>query len=103
MVCGGLTLVACWSIIACYTRSLDSALDRAALLWGIEPQFWDIWGNLHVTQPETKQAILRAMGVPVETEERIEQAIAARQQREWKRLVPPCLVISENQRPRQFP
>ena len=43
------------------------------------------------------------MGVPVDTEEQIEQAIEARQQRERTRLVPPCLVISENQRPRQFP
>jgi 4-alpha-glucanotransferase len=82
---------------------LDSALDRAALLWGIEPQFWDIWGNLHVTSAETKRAILRAMGVPVDTEEQIEQAIQARQLRERTRLVPPCLVISEKQRPRQFP
>jgi 4-alpha-glucanotransferase len=82
---------------------LDSALDRAALLWGIEPQFWDIWGKHHVTSAETKQAILRAMGVPVDTAEQIEQAIQARQQREQTRLVPRCLVLSENQRPRQFP
>ena len=43
------------------------------------------------------------MGVPVDTEEQIEQAIQARQLRERTRLVPPCLVISEKQRPRQFP
>jgi 4-alpha-glucanotransferase len=82
---------------------LDSALDRAAVLWGIEPQFWDIWGKLHVTSAETKQAILRAMGVPVDLAEQLEQAIEARLQRERMRLVPPCLVLSENQRPRQFP
>lgn len=82
---------------------MDSALDRAASLFGIEPEFWDIWGNLHVTSAETKQAILRAMGVPVDTPDQIERAIEARQQREHSRLVPHCLVLSENQRPRQFP
>jgi 4-alpha-glucanotransferase len=99
----GSVAVASRRISACYTRSLDSALDRAAELWGIEPHFWDIWGTLHVTSPETKRAILRAMGVPVDTEDRLEQAIQSRLHREQTRLVPPCLVLSENQRPRQFP
>ena len=43
----------------------EQALDLAAGLWGIEPQFFDIWGNDHVTSVETKQAILRAVGVAV--------------------------------------
>ena len=72
-----------------YTRSLShsltyaQALDVAAGLWGIEPQFFDIWGNLHVTSAETKQAILRAMGVAVDTQDQIEQAIESRRRREW--------------------
>ena len=51
-------------------------------LWGIEPEYWDIWGKLHVTTAETKQAILRAMGAPVATEESLEQAIAERRRKE---------------------
>jgi len=49
----------------------QEALDRAAALWGIELQFYDIWGNLHVTSTQTKQSILRAMGVGVDSQEQI--------------------------------
>ena len=92
-----------------YTRRLsrspsyEQALNLAAELWGIEPKFFDIWGNLHITSPETKQAILRAMGVGVDTQDEIEQAIDWRRRREWTRLAPPCLVLSDTARPRQFP
>src|SRR6185436_11410060 len=65
------------------TRTYEDALDVAADLWGIEPRFHDIWGNLHVTSAETKQAILRAVGVGVDTRDQIEQAIDARRRREW--------------------
>ena len=83
--------------------SYQDALDHAAALWGIEPQFWDIWGRVHVTSAETKQSILRAMGVAADTQEQLEQAIAERAARERARLVPPCLVLSESERPRQIP
>ena len=85
------------------SRSYEQALDRAASLWGIEPEFFDIWGKLHVTSSETKQSILRAMGVGVDTRDQLEQAIDSRLRREWTRSVPPCLVLSETIRPRQFP
>jgi len=84
-------------------QSYLEALDRAATLWGIEPQYWDIWGRLHVTSPETKQAILKAIGVAADTQDQLEESIEARLTRERSRLVSPCLVLSETQRPRQFP
>ena len=33
-------------------------LDRAARLWRIDPEYWDIWGRKHVTSDETKRAIV---------------------------------------------
>src|SRR5579862_5543406 len=84
-------------------NSYTDALGRAAELWGIEPQFWDIWGRLHVTSVDTKKAILRAMGVAVDTVGQIEQAISTRIGQEQARAVPPCVVLSETIRPRQFP
>ena len=80
----------------------DEALARAAELWGIQPDYWDIWGRRHVTPPETKQAILHSMGIPTETKEQLDEAVASRARDEWSRLVAPCLVISDGQRPRQF-
>jgi 4-alpha-glucanotransferase len=86
-----------------HSPTYQDALDRAAALWGIEPQFWDIWGRLHVTAAETKRSILKAMGVPADTQEQLEHVIEARMERERTRLVPPCLVLSESERPRQVP
>lgn len=80
----------------------DQALDRAAEAWGIQPDYWDIWGKQHITPPETKRAILHSLGVPTETQEQLDEAVAARSREEWSRLVAPCLVISVNQRPQQF-
>jgi len=83
------------------SRDYEQALDQAALLWGIEPDYWDIWGRHHITSPDTKRAILRALGVTAETLEQLEAAIAGRLRGEWLRLLPPCLVQSENQRARE--
>ena len=84
------------------SSTYDEALDRAAELWGIQPDYWDIWGKHHITPPETKRAILHALGVPTNTKEELDEALAARSRQEWSRLVAPCLVISESQHPRHF-
>jgi 4-alpha-glucanotransferase len=84
------------------SSTYDEALDRAAELWGIQPDYWDIWGKHHITPADTKRAILHSLGVPTGTKEELDEALAARARQEWSRLAAPCLVISQNQRPRQF-
>ena len=84
------------------SSSYDEALDRAAELWGIQPDYWDIWGKRHITPSDTKRAILHSLGVPTGTKEELDEALAARARQEWMRLVSPCVVISQGQRPRQF-
>src|SRR5579871_1461806 len=69
-------------------------LDRAAVVCGIEPEFWDIWGRRHATTQEAKQVILRAMGVAAENAESLAESLAARTRREWERLLPPTVVTS---------
>jgi 4-alpha-glucanotransferase len=81
----------------------EELLDRAARLWGIDPAYWDIWGRSHVTSAGTKQAILRALGVDTSDADAIGRAIADREQKERSRLLPPCLVIGERERPRVSP
>jgi 4-alpha-glucanotransferase len=71
-------------------------LDRAARLWRIDPEYWDIWGRKHVTSDETKRAILKGLGVSADTAESLRAAIEARHRREWTRLAPPCLVVTQN-------
>lgn len=84
------------------SANYNEALDKAAALWGIQPEYWDIWGKHHITPPETKRAILRSLGVPTTSKEELDEALAAHARREWSRLVAPCLVVSEGERPRQF-
>ncbi|HWQ52863.1 MAG TPA: 4-alpha-glucanotransferase [Bryobacteraceae bacterium] len=77
------------------SQQYQQLLDRAARLWGIEPEFWDIWGNLHVASNEVKRSLLKGMGVDAETESGLEGSLQARYRREWTRLVAPCLVVGE--------
>ncbi len=73
--------------------SYEQALDRAAKVWGIEPSYGDTWGRVHVTSPETKKGILRALGISPETKEDLDRAVEQRLAREWGRLAPPVAVI----------
>ena len=85
------------------SSTYQEALDRAAAAWEIDLEYWDVWGRRHITSKETKQAILGAFGVEVETTEQLDGAVKQRLLREWSRLVPPCLVISEHQHPMTLP
>jgi 4-alpha-glucanotransferase len=76
--------------------TFELLLDRASISRGIDPGFWDIWGKYHTAPPETKQAILRAMGVPCGTLEELEQSLAEQGRRDWERLLPPAIVTGES-------
>lgn len=84
------------------TETLDQLLEQAASAFGVEPGFWDIWGNYRSTSTATRQALLAAMGVASETPEQLEAALARRFRREWESLLPPSLVVSESG-PRTLP
>ncbi len=71
------------------------ALERAAALWGIQSEYWDIWGNRHATSAEVQQAILTSMGVAAGTLEELNRAIEGRLWNEWSSLTPLTVVIGE--------
>jgi len=71
-------------------------LDLAARLWHIDPEYWDIYGRKHITSDETKRAILQGLGVRAETAESLRASIEARRRKEWTRVSPPCLVVTQN-------
>lgn len=77
--------------------TFEQQLDRAASARGIDPGFWDIWGKYHISSQETKQAILRAMGVPAGTPEELAQAAAGQARNEWERLLPPSIVAGDSE------
>jgi 4-alpha-glucanotransferase len=78
------------------SENYTQLLDLAARLWRIDAEYWDIWGRKHITSDQTKRAILQGMGVHAETPESLRASIEARRRKEWTRLAPPCLVVTQN-------
>jgi 4-alpha-glucanotransferase len=70
-------------------------MGQAASLWGIEPGYWDIWGKYRQSRPEIRKAILRSLGVAAGDEASLQAAVRSKLNREWTRLTPPSLVVSE--------
>jgi len=85
------------------SENYGQLLDFAARLWGIEPDYWDIWGRQYFTSNETKQAILKGIGVRAESGQSLRESIEARRRKEWMRLVPPCQVIVRQEGPIALP
>src|SRR5215472_6562246 len=69
-------------------------LAEAARLWGIEPSYWDMWGNQHHASPELTTAILGSLGVDASTQELLRAAVEERRWREWSRVIGPALVVT---------
>ena len=74
------------------TYSIEQLLDRAASWYGIDSGFWDIFGNYHTTSVATKQSLLRALGVAVDSVESLERSLFELARHEWERLLPPVVV-----------
>ena len=72
-----------------------SDLDRLAERLGIEPFYHDIWGNRRETSDATKRALAAAMGYPAGNGEELAASLHAVEDRAWRRMLPPVLVIDE--------
>ncbi len=45
------------------SATYEEALERAAERWGVQREYWDIWGKHHRATPEMIAAVLRSLGV----------------------------------------
>lgn len=77
----------------------EELINELADLCGIIPEYWDIFGNKHITPIETKKAILKAMKLDIDSDESIKNAIYAKKAYPWNRFVEPVKVISVNEQP----
>ncbi|TVR98331.1 MAG: 4-alpha-glucanotransferase [Rhodospirillales bacterium] len=71
----------------------SEALHHLAEMAGLEPRYWDIWGNLHEAGDATKRTILAAMGIDAEDDQAVADSIHAFEERPWLRPLPPVLVV----------
>ncbi len=84
-------------------HSYEDALNHAAQQCGIEPEFWDIFGNRHVASTETKRTIVEALGIDAGSQDQIETALRAGSESSASELVEQCRVVSVNQQPVRLP
>ena len=74
-----------------------SAIDRLAERVGIEPFFYDIWGNRHTVATETRLALLLAMGLAADSQEQAESALRQIEQAPWRTPLAPVTVLLSHQ------
>jgi 4-alpha-glucanotransferase len=79
-----------------YSHSREDALHRAATEWGIEREFWDIFGRHHVASSDIEARILASLGVDVHSQESVDGARRNRFERHATSVVPGTSVVSEN-------
>lgn len=81
-----------------YSHNREDALHRAATEWGIEREFWDIFGHHHVASGDIEARILGSLGVDVSSHESVDHARRARFERHAASPVRGTSVISESQK-----
>ncbi|MEO8129971.1 MAG: 4-alpha-glucanotransferase, partial [Bryobacteraceae bacterium] len=75
------------------SQDYDSALDSAAVHWNIEPEYYDIWGNMHRATNTVKQSILGSLGVATGTRDLLDDAREESLWTQWSQLVESTIVL----------
>ncbi len=75
------------------SRASTDVLKEAARSLGVEQVFWDIWGKRHEAPDDVLKSILGSLGVYTTSDKSLQQALALRSADEWTRLLPPTLVV----------
>lgn len=70
-----------------------SPLEQLCALCGIALDYHDIWGEQRRVAPATQRALLEAMGVAAATDEDVRRSLQEIRAREWRRLLPPVMVM----------
>ncbi|MBZ0157374.1 MAG: 4-alpha-glucanotransferase [Alphaproteobacteria bacterium] len=77
----------------------EDLIDELSGLCGIVPEYWDVFGIRHVASQETKRAILRAMGMNIDSAEGVAEEIRKVRGRPWNNFLDPVKVISVHDQP----
>src|SRR5690349_21213215 len=73
----------------------SEALLRLAAAYDITPDYWGFDGQHKIASAATLQGVLKALGVDASSPERIELALAHREDQPWRRTLPPVVVVRE--------
>jgi len=81
--------------------TLEQALGWAADEFRLQAEYVDNWGETRVAQDAVRQAVLRALGVPVDSLAGLNAFLEARVRARWARLLPEMLVTGAQPSPGQ--
>ncbi len=81
------------------SETKEELLAELSALCGIEPEYYDVAGNLHVTGPDIQESLLTAMGCRCQHFDELRLEVARRRQWPWSALVEPVLALSTSQLP----
>jgi 4-alpha-glucanotransferase len=84
-------------------QQTSEMINELSGLCGILPEYWDIFGKQHTATVETKEAMLRAMKMHIESDADISKTINDMKNRLWTGFVEPVFVISVNARTLNIP
>jgi 4-alpha-glucanotransferase len=76
-------------------------LEHAAKIWGVETEYWDVWGNHRRASAKVLTAILESLGVHARTLGSIRQAIEQRGFEAWDSPLPPVIVLTVDRTPHE--
>jgi 4-alpha-glucanotransferase len=72
----------------------NDLLDRLCEEFGVDREYWDIWGNQHRASTECKAAILSSLGLDTSSANRLHASAEALAERQWTQGLPPVLVLA---------
>jgi len=81
-------------------RLETAQLRELAEAYGVATDYWDWRGNHVIVSADTIVAVLHALGVDAATPQAAADALSARRQAPWARMLPPCLVTRQGWTPR---
>lgn len=72
---------------------MSTKLEALCTASGIALDYHDIWGQRRYVSPDTQRALLATMGIAATTDEEVERSLQQLEAREWRRLLPPVMVV----------
>jgi 4-alpha-glucanotransferase len=78
-------------------------IEDAARAWGVETEYWDIWGRQHHASTELETAILRSLGVDTGSSAALHDAIQRRERRSRLTPLAPAIFLTAGHPPHEIP
>jgi 4-alpha-glucanotransferase len=88
--------------VSCNTAPDPLEIENAARAWGVETEYWDIWGQQHHASMDLETAILRSLGVDTSSSASLRDAMERREQRSRLTPLAPAIFLTVGRTPHEI-